>query len=61
MTTTRDLFGLSGRVAVITGGAGMLGMQHAAAIAEMGGRVVLVDRSEATEASAAQLSGRTAW
>jgi NAD(P)-dependent dehydrogenase (short-subunit alcohol dehydrogenase family) len=36
-------FDLTGRVAVITGGAGMLGRQHAEAIAEMGGVPVLVD------------------
>jgi NAD(P)-dependent dehydrogenase (short-subunit alcohol dehydrogenase family) len=36
-------FDLSGRVAIITGGAGLLGMQHASAIAEMGGIPVLAD------------------
>ena len=39
----KDLFDLSGRVAVITGGAGMLGVKHAEAIAEMGGVPVLLD------------------
>ena len=43
----RDLFDLSGRVAIITGGAGLLGLQHAAAIAEAGGHVVVADLSEA--------------
>ncbi len=38
-----DLFDLSGKVAVITGGAGFLGQQHAAAIAAYGGTPVLVD------------------
>jgi len=38
-----DLFQLTGRVAVITGGAGMLGSRYADAIAEAGGSPVLVD------------------
>jgi len=38
-------FDLSGRVAVITGGAGLLGEQHARAIAQAGGTPVLVDIS----------------
>ena len=36
-------FDLSGRVAVITGGTGLLGIQHGEAIAELGGIPVLVD------------------
>jgi NAD(P)-dependent dehydrogenase (short-subunit alcohol dehydrogenase family) len=39
----RKLFDLSGRVVVITGGAGLLGVQHAEAIAGAGGSPVLVD------------------
>jgi NAD(P)-dependent dehydrogenase (short-subunit alcohol dehydrogenase family) len=54
--TARDVFDLSGRVAVITGGAGMLGMQHAAVIAEAGGHVVIADVSEDTDQSAAALT-----
>lgn len=40
-----DLFDLSGKVAVITGGGGMLGYQHAATIASLGGAPVLLDIS----------------
>lgn len=41
-----QLFDLSGRVAIITGGAGLLGVQHAEAIAEAGGHPVLADVNE---------------
>lgn len=43
MFSVKDQFDLSGRVAIITGGAGLLGVKHAEAIAEMGGIPVLVD------------------
>src|SRR5262249_6862558 len=39
----RNQFDLSGRVVVITGGAGFLGMKHAEAIASAGGHPVIVD------------------
>lgn len=43
MFSVKDQFDLSGRAAIITGGAGLLGVKHAEAIAEMGGIPVLVD------------------
>jgi len=53
-----NLFDLTGQVAIITGGAGMLGMQHAAAIAGAGGHAVIADLSlEAVHQSARQISG----
>ncbi|MEP7294041.1 MAG: SDR family NAD(P)-dependent oxidoreductase, partial [Chloroflexota bacterium] len=51
--TVRDSFDLSGRVAIITGGAGLLGMKHAEAVAELGGIPVLVDISAERAASGA--------
>ena len=46
----KNLFDLTGRVAVITGGSGLLGQQHAEAIANAGGIPVLADiRIEAVD------------
>ena len=54
MSSVRDSFDLTGRVAVITGGAGLLGVRHGEAIAEMGGLPVIVDidRDRAQSAAA---------
>jgi NAD(P)-dependent dehydrogenase (short-subunit alcohol dehydrogenase family) len=54
----RDLFDLTGRVAVITGGAGFLGMKHAEAIISAGGTAVLADVRAANEAAVARLAER---
>jgi len=39
----RDQYDLAGKVAIITGGAGLLGVKHAEAVAELGGVPVIVD------------------
>jgi NAD(P)-dependent dehydrogenase (short-subunit alcohol dehydrogenase family) len=57
MTVPERVFDLTGRVAVITGGAGLLGRHHAAAIVGAGGIPVLVDLPRADPgAAAARLS-----
>lgn len=53
----REAFDLTGRVAIITGGAGLLGVKHAEAIAEMGGIPVLLDLDgEKAEARAKEIA-----
>jgi NAD(P)-dependent dehydrogenase (short-subunit alcohol dehydrogenase family) len=44
MATVQDLFDLSGRVSVVTGGATGLGLQMATALAEAGSNVVICSR-----------------
>lgn len=59
MGDVRTAFDLTGRVAVITGGAGLLGVRHGEAIAECGGVPVLVDiNEERAVAAASDLSRR---
>jgi len=41
--SVRQAFDLSGRVAIITGGGGLLGRRHGEAVAELGGTAILVD------------------
>ncbi|MBT4932942.1 MAG: SDR family oxidoreductase [Rhodospirillaceae bacterium] len=53
-TTIRDAFDLSGQVAVITGGGGLLGTKHGEAVLECGGTAVLIDLDEGRAQSAAE-------
>jgi len=46
MSTIYEKFNLTGKAALITGGAGLLGREHAAALLESGAVVVLTDLSE---------------
>ena len=46
LSSIRSTFNLDGRIAVITGGAGLLGQKHGEAILECGGMPVLLDLDE---------------
>ncbi|MNJ29984.1 2-dehydro-3-deoxy-D-gluconate 5-dehydrogenase [compost metagenome] len=60
MSSMETLFRLDGRVAVITGGGGLLGYQHAATVAGLGGLPVLLDiNAEALAANADRLAEET--
>ena len=53
---TTELFRLDGQVAIITGAAGLLGVQHAIALSDVGASVVLTDlRGESCEQTVAQI------
>jgi NAD(P)-dependent dehydrogenase (short-subunit alcohol dehydrogenase family) len=59
MKKLESMFDLTGRVAVITGGTGLLGLQHAEAIASAGGIPVLADiRTDSVDASSATFRER---
>jgi NAD(P)-dependent dehydrogenase (short-subunit alcohol dehydrogenase family) len=49
-----NLFSLKGRVAIITGGAGLLGMKHAEILAQAGATPVLIDLTAADPAARAR-------
>ncbi len=57
-STTLDKFLLENRVAIITGGAGLLGVQHAEAIAEAGGIPILWDINGENAAARADEIGK---
>jgi NAD(P)-dependent dehydrogenase (short-subunit alcohol dehydrogenase family) len=57
---TTELFRLDGQVAIITGAAGMLGVQHAIALSDFGASVVLTDlHTEGCEQTADQILAHT--
>ncbi len=59
MTSIFDLFKLEGRVAVVTGGAGLLGREFSRTLAEAGAAVVVADiQAGAAEAVAADLTAQ---
>ena len=47
MTGFKDLFDLTGRTAVVTGGCGILGRRFAEGLAEFGANVALLDLDRA--------------
>jgi NAD(P)-dependent dehydrogenase (short-subunit alcohol dehydrogenase family) len=56
MRTIQELFDLSDRVAVVAGGAGLLGFQMSCALAEAGAQVVIADvRQDLAEQKAAEI------
>jgi NAD(P)-dependent dehydrogenase (short-subunit alcohol dehydrogenase family) len=59
MTGFKDLFDLTGRTAVVTGGCGILGRRFAEGLAEFGANVAVLDLDQqAAERAASELSAR---
>lgn len=59
MTEMKQLFNLDGRVAVVTGGAGLLGQAHCEILADLGAHVVVADFDRAAgERKARELTER---
>lgn len=60
MNKAFEKFDLTGKTALITGAAGLLGVEHAAALLESGAGVVLTDIGEASLAAASESLSRNA-
>ena len=59
MKDARNIFDLTGKVALITGAGGLLGPKHAEAILDFGGRVILTDHHlDRVQQKAAELNER---
>ena len=54
-----DLFKLNGKVAIVTGGNGGIGLGMATGLAQAGASIVVVGRNKAKSESAAKLLQRT--
>ncbi len=52
---TNNMFDLTNRVAIITGGGGLLAAQHAIALIDQGAKVILADYNEAALSKAAEV------
>jgi NAD(P)-dependent dehydrogenase (short-subunit alcohol dehydrogenase family) len=60
MARSAELFDLTGRVAILTGGAGLLGQEYAVALAQAGAHVVVADiNTQDTDRLAAKLTEET--
>jgi len=51
----KEMMKITGKTAIITGGAGLLGIKHAEAIAEAGGIPIILDINELKISEAVQL------
>jgi NAD(P)-dependent dehydrogenase (short-subunit alcohol dehydrogenase family) len=61
MLTLPQSFNLTGRVAIVTGGGGLLGTEHGHALAEIGATVVLADINEDAAQTAASAVNRNGY
>ena len=58
MTGIQELFDLTGRTAIVTGGAGFLGQQFSEALIESGANVVVADINQQIASESAEMLKR---